>query len=93
MPQFGAHESISGGLHLAFERIHSVGGKALQIFTRNQRQWKPAPLTTKEVEAFSSEWQNCPEMESFYDTAFSAKQPSAVMGTHHDGSPNSCSNP
>lgn len=63
MPHLGAHESVSGGLHLAFERIHSVGGKALQIFTRNQRQWKPKELESKEIDAFKAEWRNCPEME------------------------------
>jgi deoxyribonuclease-4 len=63
MPRLGAHESVSGGLHLAFERIHSVGGKALQIFTRNQRQWNPKELDSKEIDAFSAEWRNCREME------------------------------
>lgn len=63
MPYLGAHESVSGGLHLAFERIHSVGGKALQIFTRNQRQWNPKELSKDEVDAFRTEWRNCPEME------------------------------
>ena len=63
MPHLGAHESVSGGLHLAFERIHSVGGKALQIFTRNQRQWNPKELDKEEVDAFLAEWRNCPEME------------------------------
>ncbi len=63
MPKLGAHESVSGGLHLAFERIQSVGGNALQIFTRNQRQWNPAGLSDQEVEAFRSEWQNCNSME------------------------------
>ncbi|MGE4559346.1 MAG: deoxyribonuclease IV, partial [Desulfobulbus sp.] len=40
MPLLGAHQSIAGGLHLAFERIARVGGESLQIFTANQRQWK-----------------------------------------------------
>lgn len=52
MPLFGAHESVAGGLHLAFERIDSVGGQSLQIFTRNQRQWKPKPLSDSEVRDF-----------------------------------------
>ncbi|WP_419174371.1 deoxyribonuclease IV [Desulfosediminicola sp.] len=52
MPLFGAHESVAGGLHLAFKRIESVGGDSLQIFTRNQRQWKPKPLSEKEVKDF-----------------------------------------
>jgi len=52
MPLLGAHESVAGGLHLAFDRIKKVGGDSLQIFTRNQRQWQPAPLKSKEVDAF-----------------------------------------
>jgi deoxyribonuclease-4 len=57
MPQLGAHESVAGGLHLAFDRIRQVDGTALQIFTRNQRQWKAAPLTDEEVTAFEQAWQ------------------------------------
>ncbi len=52
MPLFGAHESVAGGLHLAFSRIASVDGEALQIFTRNQRQWQPKPLEEEEVRKF-----------------------------------------
>ncbi len=52
MPLFGAHESVAGGLHLAFERIARVEGESLQIFTRNQRQWKPKPLSDAEVRDF-----------------------------------------
>ncbi len=52
MPLLGAHESVAGGLHLAFARIESVGGEALQIFTRNQRQWHPAELTAEEITLF-----------------------------------------
>ena len=52
MPYLGAHESVSKGLHLAFDRIDHVGGESLQIFTRNQRQWHPKPLLEEEVEQF-----------------------------------------
>jgi deoxyribonuclease-4 len=52
MPRLGAHESVSGGLHLAFERIKRVGGDVLQIFTRNQRQWIPAELKAEEVRLY-----------------------------------------
>ncbi len=48
----GAHESVAGGLHLAFDRIRQVGGECLQIFTRNQRQWAAPPLTVEEVALF-----------------------------------------
>lgn len=54
MAFLGAHESVSGGLHLAFDRIHSVGGNCLQIFTRNQRQWAAPALQADEVAAFRS---------------------------------------
>ena len=52
MPLLGAHESVAGGLHLAFDRIKSVGGEALQIFTRNQRQWHPGELKSDEIRLF-----------------------------------------
>lgn len=56
MPLLGAHESVAGGLHLAFDRIEDVGGAALQIFTRNQRQWNPAPLQEDELQSFDMAW-------------------------------------
>ena len=54
MPLLGAHESVAGGVHLAFDRLHQVGGEALQIFTRNQRQWYPPPLTQDEIDLFQA---------------------------------------
>ncbi|MBM9604210.1 deoxyribonuclease IV [Desulfopila inferna] len=63
MPFLGAHESVSGGLYLAFERLAQVGGEALQIFTRNQRQWIPAELRRQEVEDFRAAWRDYPGLE------------------------------
>lgn len=57
MPLLGAHMSIAGGLHLAFARIQQVQGEALQIFTRNQRQWRTPPLTEKMAALFRQHWQ------------------------------------
>lgn len=48
----GAHMSIAGGLHRAFERARQVGCAALQIFSRNQRQWRIPPLERDAVDAF-----------------------------------------
>ena len=48
--------SVAGGLDLAFERIARVKGQALQIFTRNQRQWRSPELTDKAVELFRAAW-------------------------------------
>jgi deoxyribonuclease-4 len=44
--------SVSGGLALAFDRLAAVGGAALQIFTANQRQWRPKLPDEHEVELF-----------------------------------------
>lgn len=52
MPYFGAHMSIAGGLEKAVERIMRVNGTALQIFSKNQRQWKAKPLEQKQIDAF-----------------------------------------
>ena len=58
MPNLGAHESVAGGLHLAFTHIKNVGGTALQIFTRNQRQWNPKAVTEEEQQLFADAWKN-----------------------------------
>jgi deoxyribonuclease-4 len=63
MPFLGAHESVSKGLHFAFDRIDHVGGDALQIFTRNQRQWNPKPLSDEEISQFQSAWEQRETME------------------------------
>ena len=57
MPFLGAHMSIAGGLHKAFDHIRRVNGQALQIFTKNQRQWQSPPLQEKEVALFLKQWQ------------------------------------
>jgi deoxyribonuclease-4 len=49
----GAHTSAAGGLHRAVERIRALKGTALQVFTRNQRQWKAAPVLEAEAAAFA----------------------------------------
>ncbi|MGE4556223.1 MAG: deoxyribonuclease IV [Desulfovibrionaceae bacterium] len=52
----GAHMPVSGGLAKAVERIQSVGGTALQIFTRNQRQWAEPELDEATVRDFAEAW-------------------------------------
>jgi deoxyribonuclease-4 len=58
MPLLGAHMSIEGGLHRAFERIRLVNGESLQIFSKNQRQWKAPPLTASEIKQFREAWKH-----------------------------------
>ena len=52
----GAHMPISGGLCTAFERIRSVGGTAMQLFSRNQRQWTVPELGPEVIHAFARAW-------------------------------------
>ncbi len=57
MPLLGAHMSIEGGLHKAFERVSLVKGKSLQIFSKNQRQWRAPALSVSEIKQFREAWQ------------------------------------
>lgn len=52
----GSHMSIAGGLHMAFEHIRAVRGTALQIFTRNQRQWRIPELSACDADLFAMAW-------------------------------------
>lgn len=51
-PWLGSHLSISGGLFKAVEASVPLDCDCLQIFTKNQRQWKVKPLATDEVDRF-----------------------------------------
>ncbi len=50
--RLGAHESIAGGLHQAFDRAQSVGCETVQIFVKPNRQWAVKPLTEEDVARF-----------------------------------------
>lgn len=52
----GAHMSIAGGVSLAIGRAQSVDCEALQIFLKNNNQWRGKPLDDEEVEAFRLAW-------------------------------------
>ncbi len=45
----GAHESIAGGIHTAFERAESIGCKALQVFTKSSNRWYARPITDEDI--------------------------------------------
>ncbi|MDZ7294736.1 MAG: deoxyribonuclease IV [candidate division KSB1 bacterium] len=55
-PLLGAHVSIAGGLHKAPARGVAIGCDAIQIFTKNQVQWKAPPLSEEEIAAFKEEF-------------------------------------
>jgi len=54
MPILGAHESIAGGYYKAVEIAHRVGCNCVQIFTKNNNQWRAKDLTDDDVEQFRS---------------------------------------
>ncbi len=54
MPLLGAHMSIAGSLANAPAGGAAIGCEAIQIFSKNQRQWKAKPLAEVEAEAFKA---------------------------------------
>lgn len=52
MKYIGAHVSASGGVENAPLNAHEIGAKAFAHFTRNQRQWKSSPLTSRSIDLF-----------------------------------------
>jgi deoxyribonuclease-4 len=52
MKHVGAHVSAGGGVQNAPENAHAIGAKAFALFTKNQRQWRAAPLTSENIDGF-----------------------------------------
>ena len=50
--RLGAHESVAGGVSLAFGRAAEHGARSVQIFTRSARGWSSPPLAAEERRAF-----------------------------------------
>ncbi|MFN8491825.1 MAG: deoxyribonuclease IV [Caldilineaceae bacterium] len=48
--KLGAHMSISGGVSTALERAASIHSNAVQVFTKNNRQWNGPPIDETDVE-------------------------------------------
>ena len=57
--KIGAHVSSSGGVENAPLNAHAIGAKAFALFTKNQRQWKSAPLSQKSIKLFK---ERCEEL-------------------------------
>jgi len=56
MKYIGAHVSASGGVENSPVNAHAIGATAFALFTKNQRQWKSAPLTKESINLFKK---NC----------------------------------
>lgn len=48
----GAHMSIAGGYHRAVERALAAGCECLQIFTKNNNQWRAKTITQEQAQRF-----------------------------------------
>jgi deoxyribonuclease-4 len=55
--KFGAHMSISGGLHKAFGYGERAGCDTIQIFSKNQQQWRGKALLEQDIALFKAEQQ------------------------------------
>lgn len=51
----GAHVSTAGGMPFAVREGVELSCEAIQVFTRNQRQWTPKPLDPAEARLFRAE--------------------------------------
>lgn len=52
MPILGAHESIAGGYYKAVEIAKRVGCECVQLFTKNNNQWRAKELSDDDVARF-----------------------------------------
>ncbi len=53
MAILGAHMSIAGGYYRAVELAHQNGCDCVQLFTKNNNQWRAKDLTDQDAERFS----------------------------------------
>ena len=52
--RFGAHTSIAGGMHHALEIGLRLGCDTVQVFVKNQRQWRAAPLRADDLRCWNA---------------------------------------
>lgn len=51
----GAHMSIAGGVSRALDRAAQVGANAVQVFTKNNRQWIGPPIDDLDIERWQAQ--------------------------------------
>src|SRR6476661_3367558 len=54
MPILGAHQSIAGGYFRAVELAAECGCECVQLFTKNNNQWKAKALTDDDATKFQA---------------------------------------
>jgi deoxyribonuclease IV len=50
--QFGAHVSASGGIDTAIDRVETIGGDCVQMFTQSPRMWRPTNHKPESIARF-----------------------------------------
>jgi len=55
---FGSHLSIAGGLENALISAHDYGMDCVQVFTKNQRQWRVPELTDDQIQRWNEHRQS-----------------------------------
>ncbi|MDZ7759656.1 MAG: deoxyribonuclease IV [Desulfovermiculus sp.] len=80
----GAHCSSAGGMAKAVQRIVDLEGTALQIFTRNQRQWTVKSLEDAEVEDFRRAWHSWGEYPVLAHDSYLINLASPEEGLRHN---------
>ncbi len=48
----GAHMSIAGGVHTAVERGNRIGCTTMQMFVKNNNQWRGKPLSENDISTY-----------------------------------------
>jgi deoxyribonuclease-4 len=58
MMLFGSHMSIAGGYYRAVDEASETGCNVVQLFTKNNNQWRAKPITDEDVELFQAKLQS-----------------------------------
>ncbi len=54
MPTLGAHMSIAGGYYKAVDAAATAGCQCVQLFTKNNNQWRAKPIVDDDIERFAT---------------------------------------
>jgi deoxyribonuclease-4 len=54
MPLYGSHLSIAGGYYKAVRAAADYGMDCVQIFTKNNNQWRAKPLSAEDIQLFKA---------------------------------------
>jgi deoxyribonuclease-4 len=70
MPILGAHQSIAGGYYKAAEIAQRTGCDCVQVFTKNNNQWRAKPITDDEARRFRDALKSCQISHTLSHTSY-----------------------